>query len=80
MPSDAARRHLTEADAWGLGHLPVCVANPRYSLTDTPQVRGVPADFRIHFRDAEVRSGAGFVVALAADRVTMPALPARPNA
>ncbi len=78
--SDAARRHLTEAETWGMGRLPVCVAKTQYSLTDDPQVRGVPTDFLIHIRDVEVRGGAGFVVALAGDMMTMPALPARPNA
>jgi formate--tetrahydrofolate ligase len=78
--SDAARRGLEWAEAWGFGGLPVCVAKTQYSLTDDPTRRGVPRDFTIRIRDVAVRAGAGFVLALAGEMMTMPALPPRPRA
>lgn len=78
--SEAAQRHLEEAQRWGMGRLPVCIAKTQYSITDDPHVRGIPEHFAIHIRDVEVRGGAGFVLALAGDIMTMPALPPRPNA
>jgi formate--tetrahydrofolate ligase len=78
--ADAARRHLDEVETWGYGRLPVCVAKTQYSLSDQAHVRGVPAGVVIHIRDAEVRAGAGFILALAGEMMTMPALPSHPRA
>ncbi|MDR5683198.1 MAG: formate--tetrahydrofolate ligase [Armatimonadota bacterium] len=78
--SDAAQRSLEWAEAWGFGGLPVCVAKTQYSLTDDPTRRGVPTDFTIRIRDVAVRAGAGFVLAVAGEIMTMPALPPRPRA
>lgn len=78
--ADAARRHLDEIEAWGYGRLPVCVAKTQYSLSDQAHVRGVPSGFVIHIRDVEARAGAGFILALAGDMMTMPALPPHPRA
>ena len=78
--AEPALRHLDEAERWGFRRLPVCVAKTQYSLTDQPHVRGVPSGFAIHIRDVEVRAGAGFVLALAGDMQTMPALPPHPRA
>jgi formate--tetrahydrofolate ligase len=78
--SDGARRHLREAEAWGFGGLPICMAKTQYSLTDQPHVRGAPGPFTLTIRDVSVRAGAGFVLALAGEILTMPALPLRPRA
>jgi formate--tetrahydrofolate ligase len=78
--SDLARRRLREAEAWGFGTLPVCMAKTQYSLTDQPQVRGTPGPFTLTIRDVSVRAGAGFVLVLAGEIMTMPALPVRPRA
>ncbi len=78
--ADAARARLAEAEAWGYARLPVCIAKTQYSLSDRPQVRGVPAGAVLRIRDAAVRAGAGFVVALAGEMLTMPALGAQPRA
>jgi formate--tetrahydrofolate ligase len=77
---DAARRHLREAEAWGFATLPVCMAKTQYSLTDQPHARGTPGPFELTVRDVAVRAGAGFVLALAGEILTMPALPLRPRA
>ena len=78
--ADAALQHLKEFEARGFGRFPVCIAKTQYSLTDDPHVGGVPQGFAIHIRDVGVRAGAGFVLALAGDMMTMPALPPRPRA
>lgn len=78
--AETARRQLEEIKGWGYGQLPVCIAKTQYSLTDDPALRGVPANIPIHVRSLEVRAGAGFVLALAGEITTMPALPPRPRA
>jgi formate--tetrahydrofolate ligase len=78
--SPAAATRLRELEARGFGRLPICIAKTQYSLTDDPHIGGVPHAFAIHIRDVEVRAGAGFVLVLAGDMMTMPALPARPRA
>jgi formate--tetrahydrofolate ligase len=78
--ADAARARLTEAEAWGCSRLPVCIAKTQYSLSDRPQLRGVPTGVVLRIRDAAVRAGAGFVLAVAGEMLTMPALGARPRA
>jgi formate--tetrahydrofolate ligase len=78
--ADRARKRLEEAEANGFGRLPVCIAKTQYSLSDDAKRRGVPRGFTVQIRDAAVRAGAGFVLALSGEIMTMPALPARPNA
>jgi formate--tetrahydrofolate ligase len=60
--------------------LPVCIAKTQYSFSDDPQKLGVPKDFRISVRNLKVSMGAGFIVALTGDVMTMPGLPAVPSA
>ena len=60
--------------------MPVCIAKTQYSLSDNPALLGRPKGFRVTIRDARVSMGAGFVVALAGDIMTMPGLPKRPAA
>jgi formate--tetrahydrofolate ligase len=64
----------------GLGELPVCVAKTQYSLSDDASKAGRPTDFEITVRELRVSAGAGFIVALTGDVMTMPGLPATPAA
>lgn len=64
----------------GLGHLRICIAKTQYSFSDDPKAGGAPTDFTIHIRELRPSAGAGFVVALAGDIMTMPGLPEHPAA
>ncbi|WP_433742741.1 formate--tetrahydrofolate ligase [Falsibacillus pallidus] len=78
--STKAFRQLKEAERNGWGHLPVCMAKTQYSLSDDPNKLGRPSDFTIHVRELIPKLGAGFVVALTGDVMTMPGLPKKPAA
>ncbi|MBM3450563.1 MAG: formate--tetrahydrofolate ligase [Armatimonadetes bacterium] len=78
--ADKAKKRLEEAQANGFGNLPICMAKTQYSLSDDPKRRGAPTGFTVQVRDAAVRGGAGFVLVLSGEIMTMPALPAQPNA
>ncbi|PKM84670.1 MAG: formate--tetrahydrofolate ligase [Firmicutes bacterium HGW-Firmicutes-11] len=75
-----ASKQLDEIDALGLSHLPVCMAKTQYSLSDDPKLIGRPRDFRISIRTVKASAGAGFVVAITGDIMTMPGLPKVPSA
>ena len=64
----------------GFGDLPVCVAKTQYSFSDNPALLGAPRDFRISVRNLTVSAGAGFIVALTGDIMTMPGLSMVPSA
>ncbi len=64
----------------GFGDLPVCVAKTQYSFSDNPELLGAPSGFRISVRNLTVSAGAGFIVALTGDIMTMPGLPKVPAA
>ncbi len=76
----AARREAERLENAGYGRLPVCVAKTQYSLTDDPSKIGRPSDFTISVRELRLSAGAGFIVALTGDVMTMPGLPAHPAA
>lgn len=76
----AARRQLDEIAALGFGNLPVCIAKTQYSFSDDPSALGAPDDFVVTVRSARVSAGAGFVVVLTGDILTMPGLPLKPAA
>lgn len=78
--SDAAARRLDELEKQGFGGLPVCMAKTQYSLSDNPSLLGSPTGFTLNVRDMYVNAGAGFVVALTGNIMTMPGLPKRPAA
>ncbi len=59
----------------GYGHLPICMAKTQYSLSSDPQLKGRPKRFDVPLRDVRLSAGAGFVVVLAGDIMTMPGLP-----
>ncbi len=76
----AAQKALRKISEVGMSSFPVCIAKTQYSLSDDPTKLGRPEGFTIHIRDAYVAAGAGFVVALAGDIMTMPGLPKTPAA
>ncbi len=73
-------KELAEIEAMGGGSLPVCMAKTQYSFSDDPALLGAPEDFRIGVRDVYLSGGAGFVVALTGDIMTMPGLSKHPAA
>ena len=75
--AELALSHMTEL---GFGDMPVCMAKTQYSLSDDPALLGRPSGFTMHVRDAYVSAGAGFVVVLTGNIMTMPGLPKQPAA
>ncbi|HBE05324.1 MAG TPA: formate--tetrahydrofolate ligase [Firmicutes bacterium] len=75
-----AETQLEKIDAMGYGHLPVCVAKTQYSLSDNPALSGAPTGWTLKVRELKVSAGAGFVVALAGNIMTLPGLPKEPAA
>ena len=76
----AAEKSIGQCEAMGLGATPVCIAKTQYSFSDDPARLGRPSGFRITIRDVYPSAGAGFVVALAGDIMTMPGLAKVPAA
>ena len=76
----AAQKQAAELEKLGFGRMPVCVAKTQYSFSDNSALLGAPRGFRITVRDLKVNAGAGFIVALTGDIMTMPGLPKRPAA
>ena len=75
-----AEKQVKEIEALGQDKLPVCIAKTQYSLSDNPALLGRPNNFRITVRNLSLSSGAGFIVALTGDIMTMPGLPKSPAA
>ncbi|MBP3723883.1 MAG: formate--tetrahydrofolate ligase, partial [Selenomonadaceae bacterium] len=78
--SDAAKKELKNIKSMGADDLPVCVAKTQYSLSDNASLLGRPKNFRVTVREIKLSRGAGFVVALTGNILTMPGLPKRPAA
>jgi formate--tetrahydrofolate ligase len=78
--SPGAARDLARLSNWGHGNLPVCVAKTHLSLSDDPKRIGRPRGFTVTVREVRLSAGAGFVVALMGDILTMPGLPREPAA
>ena len=76
----AAQKELQRLEELGYGGLPVCMAKTQYSLSDDPAKLGAPKGFRITVKKVKVSAGAGFVVVLTGDIMTMPGLPKVPAA
>ena len=76
----AAEKAIKEIEDIGFSNVPVCVAKTQYSLSDDPAKLGRPEGFEITVRDVKLSAGAGFVVALTGDIMTMPGLPKVPAA
>ncbi len=79
MPADVAKR-LARFEELGFGHLPVCIAKTQYSFSADPTKLGAPVDHVLPVREVRLSAGAGFIVAVCGDIMTMPGLPRRPAA
>ena len=75
-----AKKQLDSLKADGFGDLPICVAKTQYSFSDDPLKLGAPENFRVTVRNLKVSAGAGFIVVLTGDIMTMPGLPKSPAA
>ncbi len=78
--SPAAQKQIDRLTALGFAELPVCIAKTQYSFSDDPKKLGAPEDFTVSVRDVRLSAGAGFIVALTGDVLTMPGLPRVPAA
>ena len=76
----AAQKQAERLTALGYGSLPICVAKTQYSFSDDPAKLGAPEHFSITVRNLKVSAGAGFIVALTGEILTMPGLPKSPAA
>ena len=76
----SAPKQMKELEALGFGELPICMAKTQYSFSDDQTKLGAPKGFRISVRNLKVAAGAGFIVALTGDIMTMPGLPKVPAA
>ena len=74
------RDQLKQWEEQGYGHLPVCMAKTQYSFTTDPTVRGAPTGFSVPVREVRLSAGAGFIVAICGEIMTMPGLPRVPSA
>lgn len=78
--SSKAKEQIAHYEKQGWGNLPVCMAKTQYSLSDDPTLRGRPENFTINIRELRPSIGAGFIVVLTGDVMTMPGLPKKPAA
>ena len=76
----AAEKQMQQLEEMGFGNMPICMAKTQYSFSDDPLKLGAPKDFMITVRNLKVSAGAGFIVALTGDIMTMPGLPKVPAA
>ena len=76
----AAKKTLAQIEKLGFEHFPVCIAKTQYSLSDDPKVLGRPEGFEVTVKEIRISAGAGFIVALLGDVMTMPGLPKKPAA
>lgn len=76
----AAKKQAEKLASLGFGNLPVCVAKTQYGFSDNPALVGAPKDFTVTVKNIKVSAGAGFIVALTGDIMTMPGLPKVPAA
>jgi formate--tetrahydrofolate ligase len=77
---DAVARRLEGFEKAGFGHVPVCIAKTQYSFTSDPTVMGAPEGHTLPVREVRLSAGAGFVVAVCGEIMTMPGLPRTPSA
>ena len=76
----AAKKQVEQLTALGFGNLPICVAKTQYSFSDDPTKLGAPENFTVTVKNVKVSAGAGFIVVLTGDILTMPGLPKVPAA
>lgn len=75
-----ARKQMKQLEDLGFGNLPICMAKTQYSFSDDPTLLGAPHGFEVTVRNLKVSAGAGFIVALTGEIMTMPGLPKVPAA
>lgn len=78
--SNEANENIEKIEKLGYGNLPICIAKTQYSLSDDPKNLECKDEYDINIRDVELKSGAGFIVVLAGNIMTMPGLPKVPAA
>lgn len=78
--TDDAKKQLETLNELGFNNLPICIAKTQYSFSDNPKLLSAPKGFNITIRNLKISSGAGFIVALTGDIMTMPGLPKVPAA
>ena len=78
--SAAASKTLAELTEMGYGNLPVCIAKTQYSFSDNAKLTGAPTGFTMEVREVRLAAGAGFVVVICGNIMTMPGLPKKPAA
>jgi formate--tetrahydrofolate ligase len=78
--SPAAEKSIKQILDLGMGNLPICMAKTQYSLSDNPKLLGRPENFEVNVREVRLSAGAGFIVALTGEIMTMPGLPKVPSA
>ena len=76
----AAQKQIANLTALGFDKVPVCIAKTQYSFSDDPTLIGAPEDFTVTIKNVKISAGAGFLVVLTGDIMTMPGLPKRPAA
>lgn len=76
----AARKQMEQLESLGFSKMPICIAKTQYSFSDDPKLLGAPKGFTVTIRNLKVSAGAGFIVALTGDIMTMPGLPKVPAA
>jgi len=76
----SAKKQIADIEAMGFGHLPVCVAKTQYSFSTDPTKLGAPKGFTVPIREVRLSAGAGFVVMITGEIMTMPGLPKKPSA
>ena len=74
------RNQLRDFEAAGFGHLPICMAKTQYSFSTDPNLRGAPTGHIVPVREVRLSAGAGFIVVICGDIITMPGLPRTPPA
>lgn len=75
-----AKKQMADIEKLGLDKMPVCIAKTQYSFSDNPVLLGAPTGFKVTVREVKVSAGAGFIVALTGEIMTMPGLPKVPAA
>ena len=76
----SAKKQIADIEAMGFGNLPICVAKTQYSFSTDPTKLGAPSGFTVPIRDVRLSAGAGFVVMITGEIMTMPGLPKKPAA
>ena len=80
LADQSIRNQLKKWEEQGFGHLPICMAKTQYSFTTDPNRRGAPVGHSVPVREVRLSAGAGFIVVICGEIMTMPGLPSRPAA